>query len=173
MSGVGSVGGPPSTLQPVSTRTPSHTPACTPSTPAPNHTTSLPTTAGAAALRRPLLSRQESSFDRALAALREVARDTHQAAAIESLIARFTSQLAELTEKLGEHYQKLLAGSGPRVGAAAGAGAGAGVGLGPSMSTREELDSLLNLIERIDVGGEGGRGGAVAAALGGMRLVGV
>jgi hypothetical protein len=40
------------------------------------------------------------------------------------------------------------------------------------MSTREELDSLLNLIERIDVGGRDG-GGAMAAAIAGMRLTGI
>jgi hypothetical protein len=40
------------------------------------------------------------------------------------------------------------------------------------MSTREELDSLLNLIERIDVRGGGGSGSdGVAAALAGARLV--
>ena len=128
-----------------------------------------PRSAAAGGARRAPLLRQESSFDRALAALREVARDAQQAAAIDALAARFSAQLGELRERLGEHYQKLLAGAGARAG---GGGGGRGGGASAAMSTREELDSLLNLIERIDVGG-GGAGGGVAAALAGMRLVGV
>ena len=107
-----------------------------------------------------------TSFERALAALREVARDDAQAAAIAALSARFEAQLAELTERLSEHYQRLLAGGGGGSGAN-GAGAASS-----SSSTREELDSLLNLIERIDVGGRRRRDG-VAAALAGVRLAAV
>jgi hypothetical protein len=115
-------------------------------------------------------ARAESSFDRALAALREVARDDAAAAAVAGLSQRFHTQLGELVERLGDHYQKLLAGAGP--GQRAG---GPGGAAGAAMSTREELDSLLNLIERVDVGGGRGRrgggglaGDSVAAALGGM-----
>ncbi|GBF91900.1 gamma-tubulin complex component [Raphidocelis subcapitata] len=122
---------------------------------------------------RRTLSRRESSFDRALAALREVARDAAAGAAVAALSARFDAQLAELTERLGEHYQRLLSGAGPGPRAAsAAAGAGAAGGAAAAMSTREELDSLLNLIERIDVRGGGGGGGSdgVAAVLAGVRL---
>ena len=97
-----------------------------------------------------------------------------------ALSERFHGQLAELSERLGDHYQKLLAGAGPgqRPGGLRGIGGGAGGGGGGAMSTREELDSLLNLIERIDVGGRTGAGAGlggdgIAAALAGVRFAAV
>jgi hypothetical protein len=94
--------------------------------------------------------------------LQQVAGDAAQSSRILKLLARFKTASEELVKALQAHYKSLLAdpaeaiGSsgvlGPGAGlAAAAAKVGAAGGSSRRARSREELESLMDLIERIDV----------------------
>ncbi len=90
------------------------------------------------------------SFARVVGPLKHLAADTAQAKVMSQLHERFGAALGSLVSELSAHYNALLTRTP--------------AGSAQMESSREELESLLNLIERISLG----RGSAAASRQGGL-----